>query len=100
MEVKIMNKDKSIKDLKKRNDSLKMQYEYRNIRCITLENRIEKYEQQIQELTNNWNELEEWLWNELDEYVKNNPKETYSKFVVIRIEDVLDKMKEIKGDKE
>lgn len=95
-----MNKDKSIKDLKKRNDSLKMQYEYRNIRCITLENRIEKYEQQIQELTNNWNELEEWLWNELDEYVKNNPKETYSKFVVIRIEDVLDKMKEIKGDKE
>lgn len=32
-----MNKDKIIKDLKKRNDSLKMQYEYRNIRCIHLE---------------------------------------------------------------
>ena len=32
-----MNKDKIIKDLKKQNDSLKLQYEYRNIRCVHLE---------------------------------------------------------------
>lgn len=88
-----MNKDKSIKDLKKRNDSLKMQYEYRNIRCITLENRIERYEQQIQELTNNWNELEEWLKSYIE--LIANP-DTLEEQTLEDLKEVLDKMKEIK----
>jgi peptidoglycan hydrolase CwlO-like protein len=92
MEVMIMNKDKSIKDLKKRNDSLKTQYEYRNIRCITLENRIEKYEQQIDQLTNNWNELEELLIKG----AKEEPYERGDMFFREFCEIILDKMKEIK----
>ena len=45
-----MNKDKIIKDLKKRNDSLKMQYEYRNTRCIHLEKENERLQQENQQL--------------------------------------------------
>ena len=45
-----MNKDKIIKDLKKRNDSLKMQYEYRNIRCINLENENQRLLEENQQL--------------------------------------------------
>ena len=56
-----MNKDKSIKDLKKRNDQLTYQYRMRDIRCITLENRIEKYEEKIHNLTNVIRELEDIL---------------------------------------
>lgn len=44
--------------------------------------------QQIQELTNNWNELEEWLLNHYE--VKNKTQNEC-------IDEVLDKMKEIKG---
>ena len=103
MDVKIMNKDKSIKDLKKRNDSLKMQYEYRNIRCITLENRIESYEQQITQLTNNWNELEEYIIEQ--ETINNGAMKcslsSDSEIKQMEIENdiydlILDKMKEIK----
>lgn len=45
-----MNKDKIIKDLKKQNDSLKLQYEYRNIRCIHLEKENERLQQENQQL--------------------------------------------------
>lgn len=45
-----MNKDKIIKDLKKRNDSLKLQYEYRNIRCINLEHENQKLQRENQQL--------------------------------------------------
>ena len=50
---------------------------------------------QIQELTNNWNELEEWLQNEYNEWSTVDDE-------IIRAEarqciEVLDKMKEIKG---
>lgn len=69
-----------------------MQYEYRNIRCITLENRIEKYEQQITQLTNNWNELEEYIAKEW--YCFDNES---VECMVAR--DILDKMKEIKEGK-
>lgn len=37
-----MNKDKIIKDLKERNEKLSNQYRLRDIRCVTLENRIDK----------------------------------------------------------
>lgn len=89
-----MNKDKSIKDLKKRNDSLKMQYEYRNIRCITLEKRIESYEQQIQKLTNNWNELEEWL---IDYRTNMDNPDIYEEGIIDCLDEILDKMKEIQN---
>lgn len=52
-----MNKDKIIKDLKKRNDSLKMQYEYRNIRCIHLENENNKLQQENQQLKENYDRI-------------------------------------------
>ena len=42
-----MNKDKIIKDLKKRNAKLKEQYELRDIRCIYLEQENEKLKEDI-----------------------------------------------------
>lgn len=58
------------------------------------ENRMLK--QQITQLTNNWNELEEWLQNEYNEWSTVDDE-------IIRAEarqciEVLDKMKEIKGE--
>lgn len=41
-----MNRDKIIKDLRKQNDSLKLQYEYRNIRCIHLEKENQQLKKQ------------------------------------------------------
>lgn len=46
---------------------------------------------QIQELTNNWNELEEFVKNKMLYAFKNE---------IGYYKEVLDKMKEIKGDKE
>ena len=48
----------------------------------------EEKDKQIQELTNNWNELEEWI--------KEKDNKGYEKLYV---EDILDKMKEIKERK-
>ena len=53
-------------------------------------------QQQINQLTNNWNELEEWLQNEYNEWSTVDDE-------IIRAEarqciEVLDKMKEIKDD--
>ena len=42
-----MNKDKIIKDLKKRNTKLKEQYELRDIRCIHLEQENEELKEDI-----------------------------------------------------
>lgn len=51
-----------------------------------------KYQQQIQELTNNWNELEKWCKNNLGYYGSD---------IGVVYKYVLDKMKEIKeGNKE
>lgn len=55
---------------------------------------IGKQQQQITQLTNNWNELEEWLQNEYNEWSTVDDE-------IIRAEarqciEVLDKMKEIK----
>ena len=49
-----------------------------------------KYEQKIAQLTNNWNELEEWIMQD----VKDEKPDLY--FQVLRKVDILDKMKEIK----
>ena len=51
-------------------------------------NRIKEQKRQIQELTNNWNELEEWLLNHYE--VENKTQNEC-------IDEVLDKIKEIKG---
>lgn len=56
-----MNKDKIIKDLKKRNDSLKMQYEYRNIRCIHLEYENQRLQQENQQLKKQKDEVVEYV---------------------------------------
>lgn len=56
-----MNKDKIIKDLKKRNDSLKMQYEYRNIRCIHLEKENERLQQENQQLKKQKDDVVEYI---------------------------------------
>ena len=45
-----MNKDKVIKDLKKHNDSLNNQYRLRDIRCIHLENEIQRQKKEIENL--------------------------------------------------
>lgn len=57
-------------------------------------NMIKERDRKIQELTNNWNELEEWLQNEYNEWSTVDDE-------IIRAEarqciEVLDKMKEIK----
>lgn len=64
-----MNKDKIIKDLKKRNDSLKMQYEYRNIRCIHLEKENERLQQENQQLKKQKDDVVEYI--KKDWYSKN-----------------------------
>ena len=81
--------------LEQENDSYKAQ---KYITDFIIENGIicEK-NKQIQELTNNWNELEEWLQNEYNEWSTVDDE-------IIRAEarqciEVLDKMKEIKGGK-
>ena len=58
-----MNKDKIIKDLKKRNDSLKMQYEYRNIRCIHLERENERLREENQQLKKQKDDVVEFIKN-------------------------------------
>lgn len=50
---------------------------------------IMNIQQQINQLTNNWNELEEWLLNHYE--VKNKIQNKC-------IDEVLDKMKETKGE--
>lgn len=49
-----------------------------------LDNEIGEREEQITQLTNNWNELEEWVKQRIDKVKYNS------------YDDVLDKMKEIK----
>ena len=51
----------------------------------------EKKDQQITQLTNNWNELEEWLARE---YIKTGYEEYYR----LALKDLYDKMKEIKNN--
>ena len=92
-----MNKDKSIKDLKKRNDQLAYQYRMRDIRRITLENRIERYEQQIDQLTNNWNELRQHIKEYLEEW--ENSEDEWTKGRCDMARDILYDMEEIKEGK-
>lgn len=59
------------------------------------ENRLLR--QQIDQLTNNWNELEEWLQN-FKRLYEDNEFQNNAKFC-ITVDQALDKMKEIKGGK-
>lgn len=52
----------------------------------------EQYEEQIDQLTNNWNELEEFIQKELD-----NNVDGIKSFGGYQCKIILDKMKEIKG---
>lgn len=54
----------------------------------------EQYEEEIDQLTNNWNELEEWL-EESQKICKENDNNVAVNFINV----VLDKMKEIKEGK-
>jgi hypothetical protein len=56
-----------------------------------------EYEQQIQELTNNWNELEEWVKEKVNE---DWDFSTGERNACDAYDNVLDKMKEIKGNDE
>lgn len=56
-------------------------------------NRIKEQKQQIQELTNNWNELEEWVKEQIEEKKYGNDFERWGAYSTM-----LDKMKEIKGE--
>ena len=65
---------------------------YRNrYACYELE--LMRDRQQIDQLTNNWNELEEWIKNENSNYV---PLDSYVDGTNATYEEILDKMKEIK----
>ena len=54
-----------------------------------------KMKQQIDQLTNNWNELEEYIENESSKYVPTDP---YIDGTNATYEEILDKMKEIKDN--
>lgn len=54
-----------------------------------IQRELDRKDKQIQELTNNWNELEEWLARE---YIKTGYEEYYR----LALKDLYDKMKEIK----
>ena len=69
----------------------------RDIRCITLENRIERYEQQIDQLTNNWNELRQHIKEYLEEWENSEDEWTKGKCDMAR--DILYDMEEIKDGK-
>ena len=56
---------------------------------LILSLKIQEKEEQLDQLTNNWNELEEWI--------KEKDNKGYEKLYV---EDILDKMKEIKERKQ
>jgi DNA integrity scanning protein DisA with diadenylate cyclase activity len=60
------------------------------------ENRMLK--QQIEELTNNWNELEEWVQSEYNRYFNDTENLVLSNVETMDYSRMLDKMKEIKGD--
>ena len=63
-------------------------------KCYLKDKYIETCEQQIGQLTNNWNELEEWL-KELQKLYEGNEFQNNAKFC-ITVDQALDKMKEIK----
>ena len=93
-----MNKDKSIKDLKERNDKLANQYRLRDIRCVHLEHEnnklkelCDKYEEEHNTTFIKWqntikvlDELEKWL-------IKYKNKDYY-----IYIDELLDKLNKLK----
>ena len=56
---------------------------------------MDKMQEQITQLTNNWNELEEYIEKENSKYIPTDP---YMDGTNATYEEILDKMKEIKGD--
>ena len=89
-----MNKDKVIKDLKERNNSLNNQFRLRDIRVNCLEHQNIEKDKEIERLNNIINELENWL---AKEYISGCYEELYR----IGLQDSYDKLQELKGsDKE
>ena len=56
---------------------------------------LKEKDKQIDQLTNNWNELEEWLFRFNEEH--KNDTALYSNW--LKPKEILNKMKEIKGEK-
>ena len=71
-------------------ENLKLQGE--NIKLKTANLHLEN---QIDQLTNNWNELEEWLKSYIA--LIDNP-DTFEEQTLEDLKEILDKMKEIKGE--
>lgn len=59
---------------------------------------IKIYQEQITQLTNNWNELEEYLIHEIKEW--KDEEDNWIKAQVYEDKAILNKMKEINGGKE
>ena len=68
-------------------------YEHNDVRELLKENGNK--EKVINQLINNWNELEEYIENESSKYVPTDP---YIDGTNATYEEILDKMKEIKGE--
>lgn len=116
-----MNKDKIIKDLKKRNDKLAEQYRLRDIRCVHLEIENQslqaevktfksdfeaqaelslKQQQELDKYKNIVDKLEKWLENEIK---KSDLKgcsfeQTYITGKWNAYKKALNKLKELKGE--
>lgn len=54
-------------------------------------------QKKIDQLTNNWNELEKWVKEKRDYYDRNDEYSNFRAYAD-ELDDVLDKMKEIKGE--
>lgn len=60
---------------------------------------IKIYQEEITQLTNNWNKLEEWVKKQRDYYDRNDEYSNFRAYAD-ELDDVLDKMEEIKRGKD
>ena len=87
-----MNKDKSIKDLKERNDKLKNQYELLQIRNHHQVYVNKKLEQENKQLKDNWNKLKEIAKSQSDFKLK-----CHNESLWFEVDELLNKMKELES---
>ena len=69
---------------------------YKVMESYYTEDYVKSLLQQIQELTNNWNELEEWVESEYNRYYNDTENLVLSNVETMDYSRMLDKMKEIK----